>query len=148
MKTVPLSNESLPLCWFIRLRRLAFAGQGIILIWAVYWLKIELPILALVASLCLIPLGEVLFRFFSQYRSGRLPSALVGSLLVWDTLTLTGLLYLSGGPTNPFSIVYLVQVVLSAVLLGSYWTWGIAALSTTCFALTLEPQSQGFAMLC
>jgi two-component system sensor histidine kinase RegB len=52
---------------------------------------------------------------------------------VLDVVVITALLYLTGGPTNPFSIFYLVQVVLSAVLLGSQWAWGITVFTTFSF---------------
>jgi two-component system sensor histidine kinase RegB len=42
---------------------------------------------------------------------------------------------LSGGPTNPFSLLYLVHITLSAVLLTKRWTWLLGALSVVCFGL-------------
>lgn len=54
-------------------------------------------------------------------------------VLVLDTLQLTGLLYWTGGPANPFSVLYLVHVALSAVMLSPLWTWGLTALSTGAF---------------
>ena len=42
---------------------------------------------------------------------------------VLDTVCLTWVLMLSGGPTNPFSLLYLVHITLSAVLLTKRWTW-------------------------
>ncbi|MCB0339676.1 MAG: HAMP domain-containing histidine kinase, partial [Bdellovibrionales bacterium] len=59
---------------------------------------------------------------------------LIGGVLTLDTFILSGILYFSGGPFNPFSIAYLVLVVLSAVLLNKYWTWFIAFFSSICFS--------------
>lgn len=65
----------------------------------------------------------------------RLPEErVIGTLLSIDTILLTLLLSLSGGPMNPFTIVYLLHVVLSAVLLPPIWTWAIAVLSCFGFA--------------
>jgi two-component system sensor histidine kinase RegB len=50
-------------------------------------------------------------------------------------LLLTGLLGLTGGASNPFSVVYLVHITLAAVMLGSRWTRGLAALAITCYAV-------------
>jgi two-component system sensor histidine kinase RegB len=36
---------------------------------------------------------------------------------------------------NPFSLLYLVQITLSAVVLRKVWTWVIGILSTICFGL-------------
>jgi two-component system sensor histidine kinase RegB len=58
--------------------------------------------------------------------SGR---ALCGSALALDTVVLTLLLRDSGGPANPFSVLYLVGISLSAVVLGPRWTWILAVLA-------------------
>lgn len=58
----------------------------------------------------------------------------LGAYLILDVVVLTGLLYFSGGPTNPFSIIYVVYIAMSAVMLHPKWTWGIAALSVVSFA--------------
>jgi two-component system sensor histidine kinase RegB len=57
----------------------------------------------------------------------------LGGFLVLDVALLSGLLYLSGGPTNPFSIIYVVYIAMSAVMLSTGWTWTIAALSMMSF---------------
>lgn len=57
----------------------------------------------------------------------------LGSLLALDTLCLTALLALTGGPANPFTLLYLLQIVLSAVVLSKEWTWALGVLSTVCF---------------
>ena len=58
----------------------------------------------------------------------------LGAFLLLDVVLLTGLLYLSGGPTNPFSIIYVVYIAMSAVMLPPRWTWAIAGLSVVSFA--------------
>jgi two-component system sensor histidine kinase RegB len=54
--------------------------------------------------------------------------------LLVDVGTLTAQLYLSGGTTNPFAFLYLLQVILSAVLLEAWSTWIIVAISGACLA--------------
>jgi len=61
------------------------------------------------------------------------PVEVLGGFLVLDVALLTGMLYLSGGPTNPFSIIYVVYIAMSAVMLSGSWTWTIAALSMLSF---------------
>jgi len=58
----------------------------------------------------------------------------LGAFLVLDVALLSGLLYLSGGPTNPFSVIYVVYIAMSAVMLAPTWTWTIAGLSIVSFA--------------
>ncbi|MCW5892086.1 MAG: HAMP domain-containing histidine kinase [bacterium] len=68
-------------------------------------------------------------------RNGRpVGPAVCGALLVLDTLVLTALLQLTGGPYNPFSVLYLVQITLAAVVLGARWTTGLAVLSVASYA--------------
>jgi two-component system sensor histidine kinase RegB len=43
-------------------------------------------------------------------------------------------LYLSGGLTNPFAFLFLLQVILSAVLLEAWSTWIIVAVTSACMA--------------
>ncbi len=50
--------------------------------------------------------------------------------LILASLVLTALLRLTGGPSNPFSVLYLVYIDLAAVTLGAAWTWSLALLST------------------
>jgi len=48
---------------------------------------------------------------------------------------LTLILALSGGPANPFSLLYLVQITFSAVVLRKLWTWALAVASALLFGL-------------
>ena len=61
-------------------------------------------------------------------------SRIVSWVFVLDTLCLTAILMLSGGPNNPFSLLYLVFITLSAAILTKRQTWGLGALATICFA--------------
>src|SRR4051794_7830886 len=46
-------------------------------------------------------------------RGYRIPRPLGGAAIAVDVLLLTGLLELSGGPSNPFAVVYALQVLLA-----------------------------------
>src|SRR5436309_3253158 len=54
-----------------------------------------------------------------------------------DIAILTGLLYLTDGPHNPFSFLYLVQIALAAVLVRARWTWMLVGLSFVGFGILL-----------
>jgi two-component system sensor histidine kinase RegB len=54
--------------------------------------------------------------------------------LLVDVGILTMQLYLAGGTTNPFAFLYLLQVILSAVLLDIWSTWIIVAITALCMA--------------
>jgi two-component system sensor histidine kinase RegB len=66
----------------------------------------------------------------------RIPTAnLVAGVFVLDIVCLTGLLMSSGGPTNPFSLLYLVHITLAATILTKRQTWMLAGLSILGFGL-------------
>jgi two-component system sensor histidine kinase RegB len=56
-----------------------------------------------------------------------------GAVLSLDVLILTGLLHATGGPSNPFAVLYLVSITLAAILLGAAWTWCLTALSVAAY---------------
>ncbi len=134
MSTTPASVATAPkigLAWLVRLRWLAIAGQLAIVSLAVFALKVSLP-LALVAGLITVTalsnLGLTLWLRAAE------PSArALAWVLVLDVLTLTGLLLSAGGPSNPFSVFYLVHVALAALLLAPRPAWLVAALTSLAF---------------
>ena len=52
-----------------------------------------------------------------------------------DFAALTAQLYMSGGATNPFAPIGLLQVVLGAVLLEAWSSWALVALHSSAFGL-------------
>lgn len=117
----------------IQLRWIAVVGQVITLLVAVLGFGIHLPLPQLLAVLvCLIA-----FNIGSQLRWHERPSVsnleLFIALLV-DAAALTLQLYYSGGTTNPFVFLYLLQVILGAVLLRAWWSWSIVVVTTLCVA--------------
>jgi len=108
--------------------------------------------LPLAAMGALVAVGAISNAWLSA-RKGR--AGHLGAFLLLDVALLSGLLLLSGGPTNPFSIFYVVYIAMSAVMLSPRWTWTIAALSVISFAslfvvrtprahLTHDAHAQGF----
>jgi two-component system, sensor histidine kinase RegB len=70
-----------------------------------------------------------------RLRAGRsVPPSLCGAALLLDAVQITAALYLAGGPSNPFSIFYLVLITVAAVTIGSRWTWGLAVIALSCYA--------------
>lgn len=117
----------------IQLRWIAVVGQLITIGVAVLGFGIHLPLPSLLKVLvCLIA-----FNIGSQLRWHERPAVsnleLFIALLV-DAAALTLMLYFSGGTTNPFVFLYLLQVILGAVLLRAWWSWSIVAVTTLCVA--------------
>ncbi|MDD2943043.1 MAG: ATP-binding protein [bacterium] len=132
--------------WLLRLRLVAFFGQLWLVLLMHFVYGVKLPIAWLVAVLTAMPLAEQLLllpRRFSATVGTRTAQVLeficrdrflVAALLLVDVVILTAVLALTGGASNPFSIVYLVQVVIAAIVLGPYWAWGMALLTSVSFA--------------
>lgn len=116
----------------IQLRWIAVLGQIVTIVVAHFGLGIELPLNYMLAVLC----GLVAFNGVSLLRLRLRREVSNGELLVAllvDVATLTMQLYLSGGATNPFVFLYLLQVVLAAVLLEIWSTRLLLATTAACF---------------
>jgi two-component system, sensor histidine kinase RegB len=111
----------------VRLRWLAVAGQASTVLGVHFGLGFELPILACLSLIGLSILLNVglLIRFGPAYR----PSSRLAALqLAYDSLQLGGLLFLTGGLGNPFALLLLAPVSVSASTLPARETMLLAAL--------------------
>ncbi len=97
----------------IKLRWLAIAGQSLAVIYVAFSLKFDFPVV-----LCGSLIGSsVWLNIFLAWRypaSFRLTDNAALSLLGYDVVQLGALLYLTGGLQNPFSLLLIVPVVISA----------------------------------
>jgi len=117
---------ALVLPWLQKLRYGILAGECILIGIAFKLARAELN-LALVS----IPLAIALVSNLSLGSLAAVVGArrALGSVLVLDVILLTALLAFAGGPANPFSLLYLVQITLSSVVLSRTWTWSLGVLS-------------------
>jgi len=114
------------------------AGQVSTAIFVDRVLRIELPLgwIALAPAVTILTnlwLARRAMGTESEETSGT--STLVVSVFVLDIACLTALLMLTGGPNNPFSLLYLVQITLSAIILTKRQTWALGCLAVLCFGL-------------
>ncbi len=126
--------------WLIQLRLVAVIGQ-IVTTAAVWLFGIEIPMARTVIGLILLTaisnvLLTVMFRSWKNRPDGHTYpwNLMLGLVLVVDLLSLTGLLYSTGGPNNPFLLFFFVNLSLCALLLDRNWTLAINALTVLCFA--------------
>jgi len=117
----------------IELRWIAVIGQITTIAAAILIFGIELPLLPMLQVLaCLIAFNVASHLRWHERRP--VSNGEVFMALLVDVASLTVLLYLSGGTTNPFAFLYLLQVILSAVLLEALWTWTIVLVTIACMA--------------
>ena len=117
----------------IELRWIAVIGQVTTIASAILIFGIELPLLPMLQVLACLIAFNVASHLRWHERRPVSNSEMFMALLV-DVASLTVLLYLSGGITNPFAFLYLLQVILSAVLLEAMWTWTIVLITIACMA--------------
>jgi two-component system sensor histidine kinase RegB len=118
----------------LKLRWSSIAGQiGTIL--GVSWLiGIKVPMLPLFSIIGVEAASNVACAlwFARRPRVAQWHLALVMGL---DICLLTCLLFFTGGPFNPFSFLYLVNIALAAVALHAQWTWMLVALALLSFGV-------------
>ena len=120
--------------WLVRLRWASVAALAAAA-WAAhtFW-RVRLPVVPLIALLAALAATNAALTF--QLRSPAPRRSVIGGVLLVDVGLLTGILYLVGGPLNPFSIVYLVGITVAAVALGQRWALVLGVLSNLAYGLT------------
>ncbi len=122
----------LNLSWLVQLHWWAILGQVVIITGATLLTGIGLPIPTLIALICLETAGNVVLGLWT--RRARVTDATIAAVMLLDAVVLTMLLDLTGGASNPFSTLYLVNVALAAVLLPFSWAWALLGVSLVSYA--------------
>ena len=113
----------------IQLRWIAVVGQVVTISLVHYGFHITLPLLPMALVLVALVATNLAYIYWSQGLRRPVTSRSLFYALLADVLALTIQLYLSGGASNPFIYLYLLQGILSAVLLRPYYTWCVVAAS-------------------
>lgn len=124
-----------------RIRWAAIAGQLVALFLVQFGLNWDLPMdAALVAVAASVVLNLVVT--FRHPEQGRLKEWEAATYLAFDTLQLAFLLYLTGGLTNPFALLFLGPVTVSATVLSRQATMilcGLVVICATVLVFAHEP---------
>ena len=119
--------------WLLRLRWVACLGQLITIATASAVFDVRLPIGELLAVILVVAVSNALL-LVGWRRMSRPEHAiwwaewgdwLLVGVMTLDVVALTVLLYLTGGPTNPFIVFYFVNLALAAVILPARWAWAL-----------------------
>lgn len=119
--------------WLIRLRWSMVAGQLVTILGVQFLLGMQLPLRPLLSIVGLEVASNVLAAALGRRRTAR--QAWMAGVMACDVVMCTGLLFFTGGPANPFSFLYLVQIALAATTLTGAWTWALTALALGCSAV-------------
>ncbi|SDA36478.1 two-component system, sensor histidine kinase RegB [Sphingomonas sp. NFR15] len=121
----------------VQLRWLAVAGQLATILLVQFGMGVELPLRAMALVLAALVLVNLASLSLLRQRRTITNSELLLALLL-DVAALTTQLYLSGGATNPFVSLFLLQVVLGAILLGRWSSWALVVVTCGAFALLMR----------
>ena len=124
----------------VQLRWIAALGQLVAIGIAQEFLGISLPLASMACVLGALLALNALSYFWARRRTVVSSRALFMSLIL-DVAALTAQLYLSGGASNPFTGLYLLQVAL-AVALDVAFAWaivGLAAAAFFCLTISYTP---------
>ena len=127
LQAADFSSRSVRLDTLVRLRWLAVAGQTAAVLVVAFGLGFELPIALCFALIVLSAVVNLILRI--RYPASlRLANTPATALLGYDVLQLAGLLFLTGGLENPFAILLLVPVIVSATTLAPRPTFLLGAI--------------------
>ncbi|UZK65893.1 ATP-binding protein [Sphingomonas sp. M1-B02] len=116
----------------VQLRWIAVVGQLVTILAVDKGLGVPLPLAPMLGLVALLGLANLVGMFLlSRHRVTNVEIMLA---LLLDMGALAAQLYLSGGATNPFISLFLLQVVLGAILLEVWSVWVLVAAATVCYA--------------
>jgi len=121
----------------VQLRWLAVAGQLATILAVQFGMGVVLPLRAMALVLAALVLVNLASLSLLHQRRTITTSELFVALLL-DVAALTTQLYLSGGATNPFVSLFLLQVVLGAILLGRWSSWALVVVTCGAFAVLMR----------
>lgn len=122
------SGRSLRLSTLIRLRWLAVAGQTAAVLVVAFWFGFPMPVGTSFGLIALSAWLNLALRMAFP-ASRRLDPSSASVLLAYDIMQLAALLYLTGGLENPFAILLLGPVMVSATTLQPERTFLLGALA-------------------
>lgn len=119
-----------------RLRWIAVVGQVTATAVAAGPMGLQLPLARILVIILLTAVSNSLLHVGN--RLSKTPAWLVQAVLLLDVVLLTSLLYLTGGPQNPFAALYLVHVTMAVLVLGTAFTWLVVATVAVCYGALLR----------
>ncbi len=130
--TSPSSN-AINLQRLFVLRNVAIIGQVAVLVGVSFGLGMNLPMVPMVTVVMALAAANFLTWGRVRHHPPVSDIELFGQLMI-DVMALTAQLYYSGGSTNPFVLLYLMPITLTAAALPGAFSWLMAAVSVACYS--------------
>lgn len=123
-----MTREAINFSWLVKLRWGAIAGQIVTILGVVRFMEVALPLTTLFAIIAVEVVSNIACVIAAR-RASVVAEWWSGAVMVLDVVLLTALLHYTGGPFNPFSFLYLVEIALAAVIVRARWTWALVLVS-------------------
>jgi two-component system, sensor histidine kinase RegB len=120
--------------WLFILRNMMVMSESLLIILSVYILNIRLP----EQQLWLVIAAIVAINVYTSMRLDTeepVTQMEIFSQLSMDVLGITGLLYLTGGASNPIIWVFLLPVIITAIMLPQSYAWYMVILTTSMYTI-------------
>ena len=121
MNTILLGN-------LIKIRWIAIFGQVLAIFFVSFVIKIQIPFFETLLII-LLSVGVNFYSYYEERKNKSISNIKAFSYLLFDTLQLGFLLFLTGGIINPFSILILAPVITSASYLPALMTVILSTIS-------------------
>jgi two-component system, sensor histidine kinase RegB len=128
---IRVSSEIGSLALLTKLRWIAIASQFVVIAAVRSFLDRRLPLVLLLSVVAAAGISNSMLGLYGPQSSH--PRYWLNTILLLDVLLLTALLSLSGGASNPFSVLYTLHVALAAMLAGPALTGVVILLSVLGF---------------
>jgi len=127
--------------WLLRLRWFAVFGQLATVLISDLVAGVKIPLWPLIGLISITALTNMAYAIWLRSaKHGKASSEaphveiaeadqLATSLMMVDLVTLTAMLFLSGGIDNPFSLFYFVNLAVGGVILQPRWAWVLTLLA-------------------
>lgn len=133
MKDTILQNTNRKnLLQLLCLRLIAIFGQVATILLVNYFLQIKLPLTAMFLVIIFLAILNCVSFYRYKFQKNISDKSLFIELL-FDVAALTLQIYFSGGISNPFISLFLLQVIIGAILLKRIYAWAIAAITIFCY---------------
>ncbi len=121
MNTILLGN-------LIKIRWIAIFGQVLAIFFVSFIIKIQIPLFETL-TIILLSVAVNFYSYYEERKNKSISNTKAFSYLLFDTLQLGFLLFLTGGIINPFSILILAPVITSASYLPALMTVILSTIS-------------------
>lgn len=110
--------------------------QAMVILVAVYFLALDIPLVAtLTVLLLLVGVNVISLLYFNKAR--RISHRVFLSQLLLDVLALTAMLYFTGGASNAFAWFLLVPHTLASTLLPKPYVWLMAVITSAAYSFLM-----------